>query len=100
MAPDTERNDPLPTTPDTKINTIGTARNLTFGEKIVGLEFNPSGDDRVNKIKGLYAEIIDCCNDIEKKEDLSEFEKDLHKSAIMSAVVAQMSAIKLITWKE
>ena len=28
-------------------------RGLTFGEKAVGLTFNPSGDEKVNKIKTL-----------------------------------------------
>ena len=33
-------------------------RKLTFGEKAVGLTFNPSRDVNVNKVKKLYAEII------------------------------------------
>ncbi len=32
---------------------------LTSGEKAVGLTFNPSGDDRVAKIKQLCAEVFD-----------------------------------------
>lgn len=33
--------------------------NLTLGQKRVGLTFNPSGDERVTKIKQLAAEAID-----------------------------------------
>jgi len=33
-------------------------RELTYGEKAVGLKFNPSGDGDVDRIKKLYAEII------------------------------------------
>ena len=38
-------------------------RGTTFGEKAVGLTFNPGGDPLVDKVKRLYAEIIDLCND-------------------------------------
>ena len=34
-------------------------RELTFGEKAVGLTFNPSGDEKVNKAKQLMAESWD-----------------------------------------
>lgn len=34
------------------------ARPMTFGEKAVGLTFNPSGDEKVTKIKQLYAEYV------------------------------------------
>jgi len=35
----------------------------TYGEQAVGLSFNPSGDHDVERIKKLYAEVIDFCND-------------------------------------
>jgi hypothetical protein len=38
-------------------------RTLTFGEKAVGLSFNPSGMSDVDKLKKAYAEIIDHMND-------------------------------------
>ena len=38
-------------------------RQLTFGEKLVGLNFNPSNDDRVSKAKRLCAELADLLND-------------------------------------
>jgi hypothetical protein len=34
---------------------------VTYGEKAVGLTFNPSKDETVDKVKKLYAEIIDIC---------------------------------------
>ena len=34
---------------------------LTYGQKAVGLTFNPSGDPDVIKVKQLYADIIDLC---------------------------------------
>ena len=39
-------------------------RELTFGEKAVGITFNPSGDEKVQKVKELYAQIIDICHDV------------------------------------
>lgn len=74
----------------------GDQRELTFGEKAVGLKFNPGGDPTVSKVKKLYAEIIDICNNPNSRVD--SFEKDLHREAVMSAVTAQMAAVKLITW--
>ena len=34
-------------------------QELTFGQKAVGLSFNPSGEDNVTKAKQLMAEAID-----------------------------------------
>ena len=34
-------------------------KELTFGEKLVGLTFNPSGDEKVQRAKELCAELAD-----------------------------------------
>ena len=60
MAPDNERDE-----------TITEQRELTFGEKAVGLTFNPGGNPDVDKVKTLYAEIIDEINKI-RGEDRSD----------------------------
>jgi len=39
-------------------------RELTYGEKAVGLNFNPSKDSKVDQLKKAYADIIDSINDI------------------------------------
>lgn len=70
---------------------------MTFGEKAVGINFNPGGDEKVNEIKTLYARIIDLCNDL-PNEGQSKFGDDLIKTAISQAVIAQMSAVKAITF--
>ena len=41
-------------------------REQTYGEKAVGLSFNPSGMGDVDKLKKLYAEIIDHMDDFRK----------------------------------
>lgn len=43
-------------------------KELTYGEKAVGLNFNPSGDAGVKRVKELYAEIIDIMDDFRKVE--------------------------------
>ena len=84
-------------------------RELTYGEKAVGLNFNPSNDPTVNRIKKLYAEIIDLCHtgvvplpDGEhsmKDVDRHREHERLFKIAIMEAQTAQMWAVKAITFK-
>ena len=38
-------------------------RELTFGEKAVGLTFNPSNHEQVQAIKEAFAKAIDLLND-------------------------------------
>ena len=42
-----------------------TDRELSFGEKAVGLTFNPSGDEKVNKAKKLMADALDLLQEVE-----------------------------------
>lgn len=74
-------------------------RVATFGEKAVGLSFNPSGDEKVNKVKGLYAEVIDLLNELRDEAGKSEKGR-LLSVAITEAQTAQMWAVKGITWKD
>ena len=76
-----------------------TTRELSFGEKAVGINFNPGGDENVNKIKTLYAEIIDYCNGMEQ-HNLNPEAIRLFEIAITEAQQAQMWAVKAITWKD
>ncbi len=70
---------------------------MSYGEKAVGLTFNPSGDERVQKIKELYAQIIDMMCDI-RTPDTNEHNR-LASIAITEAQTAQMWAVKAITYK-
>lgn len=79
-------------------------KSLTFGQKMVGLNFNPGGDETVTKIKKLYAEIIDIMKDVEspiyvEDKSMSEEKIRLVYKAIIEAQGAQMWAVKAITWK-
>lgn len=73
-------------------------RELTFGEKAVGLSFNPSNDADVDGIKADYARIIDNLNNLRNATDNPE-KKRLYSVAITEAQGAQMWAVKGITWK-
>jgi hypothetical protein len=70
---------------------------MSYGEKAVGLNFNPSGDEKVAKLKALYAEIIDICND---SRGGSGERPRLWSIAITEAQGAQMWAVKAATWRE
>jgi hypothetical protein len=45
-----------------------TSRELTFGEKAVGLTFNPSGDEKVNKAKQLMSDALDLLKEAESEK--------------------------------
>ena len=79
----------------------------TYGEKAVGLSFNPSGDPKVNEIKVAYAKIIDLCNELliqattnPTPDAYANSEKArLLSVAITEAQTAQMWAVKGITFQ-
>ncbi len=71
---------------------------LSYGQKAVGLKFNPSGDSAVDTIKGYYAQIIDDLNSLRSGTDDGEA-KRLYSIAITEAQAAQMWAVKAVTWK-
>jgi hypothetical protein len=73
-------------------------RELTYGEKAVGLTFNPSNDPQVQKVKELFAEAITFCDKIRVQSENPEV-KRMASVAITEAQTAQMWAVKAITWK-
>lgn len=79
-------------------------RPPTYGEKAVGLTFNPSGDARVNKIKQMYANIIDELAGPSGENMGSNGEVGLAGRflgrAVNDAITAQMWAVKAITYKD
>lgn len=72
-------------------------RELTFGEKAVGLTFNPGNNPEVDAIKKLYAEIIDRLN-VRRSANISQEVSRLCSVAITEAQGAQMWAVKATTW--
>jgi len=73
-------------------------RALTFGERAVGLTFNPSGDNDVTKIKSACAYVIDILNDL--RTDTQDGEKKRQYSiAITEIQTGQMWGVKAATWR-
>ena len=72
---------------------------LTFGQKAVGLSFNPSNDPAVDAIKRAYANIIDQLHECWRFNQ--SFDRGRHLTvAITEAETAQMRAVKALTWKD
>ena len=70
----------------------------SFGEQLVGLDFNPSGDPDVTRVKELAAEMAE----IMKKNyenNRSPIKSILFDHAIGEILNAQMSVVKVITMK-
>lgn len=74
------------------------SRELTFGERLVGLKFNPSNNPEVYRCKRIFADAIDQMNDLRNASDDPEV-KRMGSIAITDAQSAQMWAVKAITWK-
>jgi hypothetical protein len=72
----------------------------TFGEKAVGISFNPSGDDAVANCKKEFAVIIDRLNNLREANTKSIEIWRMASIAIDNAQTAQMWAVKALTWKD
>lgn len=72
-------------------------QELTFGEQLVGKTFNPSGDDKVARIKALSAEIADIVNE---HPSTNTYCGNLIKGKALGEILnAQMNAVKHVTNK-
>lgn len=81
------------------------SRPPTFGESAVGLTFNSSGDEKVNKAKQLMADALDLLkeSELEKTDNgnkMTSWEANVFRTNAFNKIVdAQMSLVKYITWK-
>jgi hypothetical protein len=71
---------------------------MTYGEQAVGMNFNPSGEPKVDRVKKLFAEIIDLCYD-ERLRGSGEQQR-YFSIAITEAQTSQMWAVKALVWRE
>jgi hypothetical protein len=71
----------------------------TYGQKAVGLSFNPSGDDAVASCKQGFANEIDRMHSLRNTTESNE-QKRLASVAITEMQGAQMWAVKALTWKD
>ncbi len=80
---------------------MDTEKELTHGQKLVGLSFNPSGDANVQRLKELAAEQIDVLDTIhaERGERPDYDTNTIHGEAVRRVMDAQMWTVKDATWK-
>lgn len=73
---------------------------LTFGQKAVGITFNPGGNPEVDRCKQMFANCIDQIHALRSKADATQEQKRLASIAITELQGAQMWAVKALTWKD
>lgn len=75
-------------------------RGFTFGEKLVGLTFNPSNDDKVSKAKRLCADLADLLNDdFNNGNEHTQLQSRLYDHTVGEILNAQMNVVKVLTLK-
>ena len=73
---------------------------FSFGEKAVGISFNPSSLSEVDKAKQLMANAIDMMNDFRNDEATCSGAKRHASTAITMLEDAQMRMVKALTWND
>lgn len=77
------------------------AQALTFGQKLAGLNLNPSGDDRVGQVKQKFAYVADMIGDPAADTERRSWSYNAFRTyALTTLLGAQMAAVKLLTWKD
>lgn len=90
-------NEPTTTTSTEGVCAANPDRPLSYGERAVGLQFNPSNQTAVYQCKSRYASLIDQLE--ARRQSTSDGEvKRLCSIAITEAQTAQMWAVKALTW--
>jgi hypothetical protein len=78
-------------------------RELTFGEKLCGVDFNPAGHEKVKRLKALAAEMADIVFEEYKVSgngkpvDGGRLRDILAEGAFQSILNGQMNAVKFVT---
>jgi hypothetical protein len=78
---------------------------MSFGEQLVGLTFNPSGDAKVQKAKELCAQLADLIQSdyldrqFSSKAPVSDLYKQIHQHTVGEILNAQMNVVKVLTFK-
>lgn len=71
----------------------------SFGEKLVGISFNPSVDPKVQRAKEICAELADLLNDHVSNKESFPLEQQLYNHTIGEILNAQMNVVKVLTLK-
>ena len=73
-------------------------QEITFGQALVGFDFNPSGDPKVQRAKQLCAELADLIKP-EMNATASSLKRMLSEHAVGEILNAQMNVVKVLTFK-
>jgi hypothetical protein len=76
------------------------AKELSFGQKLVGLEFNPSGRPDVNEAKELNAKLADMVNDAQIPTTEPYLQNTFKGDAFRCILHAQMAVVKFLTFNK
>jgi hypothetical protein len=83
---------------------INNNNNTSFGERLVGIDFNPSGDDKVKKAKQLFAEAANLLEDSRVASIASgtytAMRQSIFDHAVGQVLNAQMCTVKLLTFEK
>jgi len=71
----------------------------TFGEQLVGVDFNPSGSDEVKEVKQKFAEIANLLEKNYRENNRHALKSLLFDHAVGELLNAQMNVVKLLTLK-
>jgi hypothetical protein len=76
-------------------------QSLTFGQKLVDVNFNPSGNPTIDEVKQLCARLADIVWENSKGRDVSEpyMFFQIRDHSISTILNAQMNIVKLLTFK-
>lgn len=72
---------------------------LSFGQKAVGITFNPSNENAVDRLKQICANAIDELHSVRLNSESNEVRR-MCSNAITDIQSGQMWGVKAITWKD
>ena len=79
--------------------TIIETKILSFGELLIGVEFTSPNEGSVSKVKFMMAELANLMKDVYNEEERSPIKSLLFDHAVGEILNAQMSIVKVITFK-
>lgn len=71
----------------------------TFGEQLVGIDFNPSNSGEVAEVKELFAKIANIMEKNYKEQNKHPLKSLLFDHAVGEIINSQMSVVKVLTLK-
>lgn len=74
-------------------------RELSYGERAVGLKFNPGGNPQVYSVKSKIGNMIDALHLISENSD-NDGQKKICEIAITELQTAQMWTVKALTFSQ